>query len=564
MSGPTVNRTTMKFLNTTLILSSLFLFSCQGENPSVSTPASAPEASSDVAAPRGAATAQGDTAYDLALVYSLGSGQLFHRTNALLLKGEIERRRNAGLLAPEEIPEGLTPEALENLASLPVAPEISGEMVEVRIQKALDDNEKANPGNNFWDQVAAAGYSEEAYRKEVRRTLLLDAMFFPDDPDAWPLGVLEEVFEAGKENSLWDTWVSKMPDQIRESQEKGEWKGMDDNMLQMFLRPTVLRWLRKEADIRESFAGDLPDGVCLSINGMEVTTAEMLASLAPVTSEVDRERAATWVEVTSKVKAALAEKGVLMTTDEVMAAIKEDKKEYENSPISYEQVALQFLGFPSMEYFHQHYQLRKSFRKTLPDPLPVEVLEAHLGKRRQFLGDGKVDVDVILVAARDMNTGRFPKDGDSFAVAEKVAKEVAAKLAAEDGANWDAVLAEYSDFPKERPNAFQGAPQPNQGKFGQQRRNPLREFLGGNDYMSFLLGVNLGDGIFFDAEIGAIYGPVRGPHGWYFYRVNSRVEASREIDVANDERQNFIVSDDFLTVRFLAFVKQVMSETSGG
>ena len=524
----------MKFLNTTLILSSLFLLSCQGENPSVSTPA---------AAPRGAATAQGDTAYDLALVYSLGSGQLFHRTNALLLKGEMVRRENAGFPGP---------------------PEITDAMVEVRIQKALDDNEKANPGNDFWDQVAAAGYSEEAYREEVRRTLLLDAMFFPDDPDAWPLEVLKEVFEAGTENSLWDTWVAKMPDQIRESQEKGEWEGMDDNMLQMFLRPSVLRWLRKEADIREAFAGDLPDGICLSINGKEVTTAEMLASLAPVTSEVDRERAATWVEVTSKVKAVLTEKGVLMTTDEVMTAIKEDKKEYAQSPISYEQVALQFLGFPSMEYFHQHYQLRKSFSKTLPDPLPVEVLEAHLGMRRQFLGDGKVDVDVILVAARDMMTGRFPKEGDSFAAAEKVAKEAAAKLAAEDGANWDAVLAEYSDFPKERPNSFQGAPQPNQGKFGQQRRNPLREFLGGNDYMSFLLGVNLGDSIFLDAEIGAIYGPIRGPHGWYFYRVNSRVEASREIDVANDERQNFIVSDDFLTVRFLAFVKQVMSETSGG
>ncbi|HBF23297.1 MAG TPA: hypothetical protein DDW23_05710 [Planctomycetes bacterium] len=518
----------MKNFNTLFLFGFLILFSCQGEGPST-------------LASSGVATGE-DSAHDLALVYSLGSGQLFHRTNALLLEGEIERRKNAGL---------------------PTSAEISNEMVEVRIQKALAENEKANPGKDFWDQVAAAGYTEAAYREEVRRTLLLDAMFFPDDPDAWPLEILEEVFEAGAENSLWDTWVVKMPDQIREAQEKGEWQGMDDNMLQMFLRPSVLRWLRKEADIREVFAGDLPEGVCLSVNGKEVSTSEMLASLEPVTTMVDRERVAKWVEIVAKVKAALLEQGVLMSAEEVMAAIAEDKKEYVQSPISYEQVALQFLGFPSMEYFHQHYQLRKSFRKTLPDPFPLETLEAHLAARRQFLGDGQVDVDVILIAARDMGTGRFPKDGDSFAEAKNLADEVAGKLADEEGANWDSVLEQYSDFPKERGNALQGAPQPNKGKFGKQRRNPLREFLGGNDYMTFLAGRSLGDTIFFDAELGAIYGPVRGPHGWYIYRVNHRVEPSREIDIANDERQHFIVSDDFLTVRFLEFVEQVLERDEG-
>ena len=60
-----------------------------------------------------------------------------------------------------------------------------------------------------------------------------------------------------------------------------------------------------------------------------------------------------------------------------------------------------------------------------------------------------------------------------------------------------------------------GAPQPKKGRLGNQGRNPLRQFLGENDYMDFLLGGSIGEEILFNAKIDEIYGPVRGPLGFY-------------------------------------------------
>jgi hypothetical protein len=104
-----------------------------------------------------------------------------------------------------------------------------------------------------------------------------------------------------------------------------------------------------------------------------------------------------------------------------------------------------------------------------------------------------------------------------------------------------------------------GAPQPKKGRLGNQSRNPLRQFLGENDYVDFLQGYSIGEAILFDAEIGQVYGPVRGPFGFYMYRVKDRIPPTKEFDLANDKNQVYVVSDDLQRRRFLAFVDQVMS-----
>ena len=71
---------------------------------------------------------------------------------------------------------------------------------------------------------------------------------------------------------------------------------------------------------------------------------------------------------------------------------------------------------------------------------------------------------------------------------------------------------------------------------------------------------SISDDIFFLAEPGAIYGPIRGPLGYYFYRVESRVPATREMDIDGKENDAYIVNDDLLTTRFLQYVSSLSTD----
>ena len=75
-------------------------------------------------------------------------------------------------------------------------------------------------------------------------------------------------------------------------------------------------------------------------------------------------------------------------------------------------------------------------------------------------------------------------------------------------------------------------------------------------------GYSIGEAILFDAEIGQVYGPVRGPFGFYMYKVKDRIAPTKEFDLANDKNQVYVVSDDLQRRRFLAFVDQVMGSSA--
>ena len=74
----------------------------------------------------------------------------------------------------------------------------------------------------------------------------------------------------------------------------------------------------------------------------------------------------------------------------------------------------------------------------------------------------------------------------------------------------------------------------------------------------FLLdGFSLAEFLFFEAEVGKTIGPIQGPDGWFIARVNTRTPARRKIDVKN-ERERELVREDFLTVRFLDWAREVV------
>jgi len=474
----------------------------------------------------------------LALIYSVGTPRLYQRLQAMLIEGEFERRKAAGLDV-----------------SFAEVTEID---VEQRIDRTIGDFVEQNPDLDFWAQVGAAGYTQESYRVEIRRNLELERLFFPPNTEDWPMDLLKPIFGGDEvESSLWNSMIKDMPAALATQREQGESGEINSMTMQMFLRPNVFRWLMNEAEILYPFDG-LPSGVCLSVDGREVKSKDMIAEFASIVSDVDLDRALAWVDVSSKLEAALDASGHLLTKAETQAIMDEERKDFVNSYISYEQIALEFFGFPSLETFYQWKRLRESFRKTLPEEYDAEELDAHVAKRLHFFGSGEVRSEVILLSAKDLDTGSWPKVG-SFEAARKRAEAVIAELLPTAGENWDEVLGQYSEYPSSVRGAAPGMPQPQRGRFGDTMRNPLRQFIGENEYTDFLTGVSIADDLFFEATPGAIYGPRESAYGVYIYKLIRRGEPKSQVDWRGDERQAYMVKDDYLSVKFLEYIQSVMA-----
>ena len=481
-------------------------------------------------------------AYRRTLLYSAGANHVFQARVRILLEHEVARRRELGRLPEGEL--------------------VSEAELQAALEQAREEMAKQDPETPFWDRVALLGFSRERYLANLRQTLLFDRLFLPDDPELWDEEIHGPVFGQGEENGLWDSWIQRARDELRKKKEAGEETALDPQLKQILFRPTAMRWLLQQLPVVEPFQG-LPEGVALKVGDVELRTEDLLRGMLEAIGPVERERAAAWVHVTWALQERLQEEGVLLSPEEVLQKIAEERKEYERSPISYDQVALQFLGFPSLELYHQYYRLRHSYRRLLPDPLPLETLEEHLRARELFLTNGKVQADVILCAAWDPLTRVFPKKGDPFAEAGERARAAAAELAG--GASFEEVLEKFSDYPEAWPNAAQGMPQPRRGRLEPLTRNMLRsDFLGESEYLDFLYGRSIGDHLFFEAETGVVYGPVRGPAGWYLYRLVRRdTSDARPLDLEGNERHRYLVSDDYLTQRFLGFVAEALDGQEG-
>jgi hypothetical protein len=490
-----------------------------------------------------------DEAVRRALIYTAGSQLLNQETVNALIADEVQRRKDAGIDVSHCV--------------------VEDAVVDARIASLQKTFAEKNPGVDFWKTVEAMGNTRETYREEIGRMVLVDQLFFPDDPAKWPLETLKEIFgppegsgdgtEGGlfaqNAASIYEQTILPTYEEVKKAHETGEEFEVGGFVAQYILRPGVMKWLLDKAVVEEPYDG-LPAGVALRVNGRDFATADLLARIESLVGPVERERARMLVDTLWAVQAALDADGALLPVEEAKARIAKDREQYLNSPISYEQMQLQFLGYPSMEVFHRVHRLRESFRDRQGE-VPKDEVDAHVAARLSFLGQGKADAEVIYFSARDMSNGTYAKEGDPFAEAKQRADKAAAELRA--GSDWAAVLLKYSDFPEAYPGTQPGMPTPNRGRFGAMPRNQLRDFLGENDYFDFLYGISVGDQIFFDAEPGTIYGPVMGPTGWMVYKLTRRLAPEVEIDLENSERHQYLVNDDLLNVRFFGFVDEVMA-----
>ena len=174
-----------------------------------------------------------------------------------------------------------------------------------------------------------------------------------------------------------------------------------------------------------------------------------------------------------------------------------------------------------------------------------EVLQAHADKRSSFFADGQVDVSLLPFQARNPKSGAWEPDGMAAA---KTRCEAAFAALEKKEITFDQAIDQHREF---------FANDEKKGRLGLLPLNQLRQQLRESEFTQLLDGFSLAEFLFFEAEVGKTIGPIQGPDGWFIARVNTRTPARRKIDVKN-ERERELVREDFLTVRFLDWAREVV------
>ena len=466
------------------------------------------------------------------LIYSCGSRYILQRTLSELLNDEIARRRAANLFVGDV--------------------DIIDEDIDAQIQKRIDLVLNQDPTLDFWEQVKAQGFTTETFRDELRRNLQAQRMFFPEDPSDWPVEQLAKAL-----GQHWTDFLKDDHQTLLDMKAKGEAQPLNDQMMNQFLMPTIWMSLIKNG-MTMTPADGLPEGVCLRVNGRDIPTAEVYEIIEPMITAVERDWAESFVANMNFASNDLKANGHWMSDEEYMTALNAERAEYEGTIIPHEMMILQFLGFPSMEIYYQYFRARHSYKSAMPAKDSEEyaaLVKGIVAERGSFYSADKIQVDVIMLGVRSKTTGRFPIKGDPYTACLERAAEVD-EILSEEGADWDSILLDYSDYPETVGGAQSSTlPQPHRGKLPMQSRNDLRGFLMENDYTDFISQNSMAGQMFFSSEVGEIYGPIRTPLGYSFYRINKVAKGSKVVDYAENERDAFVIDDDMLTTHFHAYVK---------
>lgn len=483
-----------------------------------------------------------EEAFKRALLYNAASRYMLQRTLEVVLEKEAARR-----VAEGGTIEGVVPTAEE---------------VDTEVQRRRDEVLAQDPSVDFWAQVRAQGFTEATYRAELARNIQAQRMFFPLDPEQWNPEQLAVVLGRN-----WTDYLEKDHQTLLEKKrESGELQPLNEQILNQFLMPNVWNWLITQEGILYPSDG-LPEGVAMRVGEVDLMTDDLLAVIEPIISETDRGLAREYMRNIALLQAELEAQGAWIDYSEFRRLFAEEAAMYEGTIIPHNMMVLDFLGFPTMEVYRQYFRAKKSFAATLPaktledgseNPAFRALVDEQIATRGEFYRGSKVKVDVILLSARDKRTGQYPLEGDPYTSARERADEVADVLLG--GEDFLETLVEYSDYPETTNTANPSMPQPNRGRFPAQTRNDMRGFLGESDYTDFIFGYSLADDIFFYSEEDGIYGPVKSPLGWSFYRLNSRTNPAKQLNYGEDERDTFIVQDDLVTTGFLAFLAGLRAE----
>lgn len=402
-----------------------------------------------------------------------------------------------------------------------------------------------NPGINFWEVVRTQyGLSKETFMEQRKESILFDRVFFPGSPKDWPM-ITKEAIKAQTQSDQGPKFIEQLEKATEGVDENGNPKKLPEFWVNM-MRQFVQKGLRSWSDVRYASHG-LPAETVLRVNDFEWSTQDAFDFIKKGLFVHDLERAMQEVAVRAALKQELIAKGVFISDEEFTTRYDTYREPYDSTPFTVEVIATRFKGYPCLEAFRARWRLISSFSDLIKEDMTDENLQAHANRRAAFFADGQSDVSVIPFQGRDQITGAWVPGG--MEAAKLRCEALFAKL--EKGEmTFDEALDKHTEF---------FANDEKRGLMGMLPLNQLRQQLRENEFTQLLDGFAVADYMFFEAEIGKTIGPIAAPEAWLICRVNGRTPPRRNINV-KVERERELVTEDYITTRFLEWANEVIAK----
>ena len=421
---------------------------------------------------------------------------------------------------------------------------VSDEAIESEVRENLSGFALNYPELDFWQVVRAqTGISKEQYLQQRRASLMFEKVFTPGAPSNWP-AITEEAIKSssgqtGAGANFWDSLVKEVPP---DAADRTAGNNFQDQMLMQML----IRQLKEWSDIKYPSDG-LPSSVALRVGGRDWLTEDAFNSVKSGMFLQDLETAIGEILIQEVLKQELIAEGSYLTDEEFGASYAEFHARYEGSLFSPEFVALQLMGFPSLEVFRGRHRLLKSFEGLIDRDYNDEILQAHADKYARFFGDGRVDVDLITFQGKDYRSGVWLPNG--METARERATECYESILKGERTFQQALdtMGEY--FPADAVR----------GRITDKTMNELRRTLFESEYTDLQAGFSLGRFIFYDAEVGKVIGPIKGTSAWYVLRVSAK-SPSKSATTVTDVSIRELIAQDYLNHRFLEWGRDVLKK----
>jgi len=414
-------------------------------------------------------------------------------------------------------------------------------------------------------RVAPGGFHDDddlTRGVEARQTILFKRVFLPRNPHDYP-PVTADALSQIEEDGLQILDVLKR-DWDLEYEPDAEPLDDPDPGARLFNRllvHTVTEYLIETSEIHEMEDG-IAEGLLGIVNGAEIWVDDVWDRTRDGIRPVDVWKAKRWLASVTVLRQAMERTGFLLSRSEADAIRKQQQF---NPLICWKipgELALGIKRFPTIGMYRTYHLLYESYRRQIADDITDEVLEKQGRERTDaIIGQSRVDVDIILLAAYDFEKKEWKENG--WAEAADKAREVATQLAA--GESWEDLLEEYSGFrgpPMDlRIDAYQPELQlRNQGRLRGLNRHDLARVLEEPEFLVFLTGNSVTDVIFFEQKAGTIENPIRGPYGYYIPRLYRR--SSPTVDpTAYGARRRSYLEQGYVAERLRLYTQELLAES---
>jgi len=473
------------------------------------------------------------------------------------------------------------------------------EEFEAEFQRTLEEFKKTYPVLNIDAEVSRAFRSVPWYRDNLRQTLYFDRVFYPENPDEWPITTIEAVRADSGDTLLTDAHQSY---QMRKehAEKTGEPLPKEDGIYTTMMRQIVRDAMFATIDWKTAFDG-LSDDIVLTgdrdFDGkpeLVVRTADVWENVKATVSQTEVDDAKRWFVTARATRDRLAKEGAMLDPAARAQALTDLKKQFEGTYFNVDIMAMQTYFFPSTEAFLEYHIMLEGYRKKVSQSLVNQEngdiappLRSHLDGANKIMGLGQVDVEILLVSAFDIPNFRWKDDGwmtakkkaDGIKVeldanladynaerakraqAQAEGKEYTAeKEVPEPYRFWTDMVNEHSEYwdppaPDGQDKRGSDVSMKNRGRFGLKYRNDLQGFVGETPYSHWVTGASITDYVFADQAENSVSGPFRGPQGYYITRVQRRTPPTRPLNLG-DPKHVDLLRDDYVRASFVNYSEE--------